>query len=49
MAGQSAVADLIAERAQNDHLNVPPKKTLAEVLCEIPAVGLDEDFERVHD
>ena len=48
MAGQPAEADLIAERAQNDHLNVPPK-TLAEVLREIPAVGLDEDFERVHD
>jgi antitoxin component of MazEF toxin-antitoxin module len=47
--GQSAVADLIAERAQDDHLCGPPKKALAEVLREIPAVGLDEDFERVQD
>ena len=27
----------------------PPKKTFAEVLCLIPNVGQDSDFERVQD
>lgn len=27
----------------------PPQKSFAEVLCQIPQVGRDEDFERIQD
>lgn len=27
----------------------PPQKSFAEVLCQIPQVGSDEDFERIQD
>ncbi|QUY41045.1 DNA-binding protein [Acaryochloris sp. 'Moss Beach'] len=27
----------------------PPQKSFSEVLCQIPQVGCDEDFERIQD
>lgn len=27
----------------------PPQKSFTKVLCQIPQVGRDEDFERIHD
>lgn len=49
-------ADMDGNSIENEHLKIlteallkPTKKSFAEVLIEIPSVGLDSDFERAQD
>lgn len=46
---QGLSAEALHRRILHDHLCGPTRKKLSQLLQEIPAVGLDSDFERVQD
>lgn len=49
-AGEHGIsAEAEHRKILEDVLLGPPKKSFAEVLCQIPNVGDDADFERVQD